>query len=320
MMQGYFVISEHNFTNEDINNLLYFYFPLIKSEGLTLYQYFLSIKNSNQAINYDFLEQIFKINSATFHKNRIILEAVYLIQTFYDNDSKKYIIALKKPLFPIQISKNPYLRPCIVQKITKPVYENLLAWFIKQDKKPQNSLVDLHKLANISKKFYEVFDCKKPEIQLQQQDLLLFQGVESNNAKKVLDFENYHFYLTKEKLRPRLKQILLQIQTQKDFSNHAINSVIEYCFKVNGKIIKNYIEVILDDLWKNNIKSGSDVELELSQIYQSKMKKSSFPANNFHLDENFYATKTAESTKKSTLKSEDLDWIFNELNSGEGWI
>lgn len=323
-MKLYFVISKFSFTQHDLNNLLYFYLPVIKFNCFALFQYFLSIKNIEEAVNHEFLERIFGISLEDFDKSRWILESLNLIETFYDPKQKKYFINLKIPLNPSQIDKNPYIKQLVSQKITAKTYSSLILRFNSNIKKNNNPQIDTLNFYNLSKKFYEVFDVNN---QKTTNLLAIDKNFDNKKAKEELNFENYHLYLTKKLIRPRVRNSLESYQKEKNFSNYAINSVIEYSYKVNSQIVFNYMKKILDDLWENKIIKGEDVDIELEEIFKLKQKnKKKLPNTKIKTD---FASKketvpmqtnNKDLSSDSKNNSDEIDWIVNELNSGDGWI
>ncbi|ADQ90579.1 chromosome replication initiation protein [Mesomycoplasma hyopneumoniae] len=323
-MHPCFVISKFDFNKNDLNNLLYFYYPIIGSQCSTLFRYLLSIKNVDETVDYEFLEKIFEINFENFNKNREILESLNLIETFYDSEQKKYFINLKAPLNSNQIDKNPYLKSLIVQKITLSTYTNLIQKFKNTQKISKNKQIDTLNLRNLSKKFYELFELNSEKIN----NLLTFpEDFDNKKAKKGLDFEDYHLYLAKKIIRPRVRNALKAYQNERNFSNYAINCVIDYCYKTNNQIIFNYMKKILDDLWDNKIINGKDVEIELKEIFKQKQKNSQKllilkNKNNLVYIED--EKQLEKNSKVSNLETKnnlgEIDWIVDELNSGEGWL
>ncbi|ATP59677.1 chromosome replication initiation protein [Mesomycoplasma dispar] len=322
-MQLYFVTSSSNFSQNDLNNLLYFYLPIVKHKCFSLFHYFLTIKNLGETVNYTFLENVFKIGIEEFHKNREILESLNLIETLYDSSEKKYFINLKTPLNSSQIDKNPYLKSLISDEISLETYSNLMLRFKKKLKISKNSQIDTTNFYNLSKKFYEIFGLNKENTT----NIINFpENFDNKTAKEELNFEDYHLYLTKKLIRPRTRNLLYAYQNEKNFSNYAINSVIEYSYKVNNDIVFNYMKKILDDLWKDEIIKGSDVDLELNEIFKLKIKNSEKQLNSKVKNtlKNNIQRKIKPISKsldsKQQKNSVDNNWIFNELNSGEGWL
>ncbi|MHA0298369.1 DnaD domain-containing protein [Mesomycoplasma ovipneumoniae] len=321
-MHSCYVISNSDIDQNDLNNLLYFYFPVVKFQGYLLFQYFLTIKNANEPINFDFLDKIYSISLDNFNKTREILECLNLIQTFYDSQKEKYFIEIKKPLNSEQIDKNPYLKPLITEKITDKRYLSLISKFKNNFEKFDSRQIETDNFHNLSKKFYEIFGQNNQNIST------IFNCVknsDNNEAKKELNFEKYHLFLTGYSMKPRLRNSLLKYVEERSFSNWAINNVIEYCFKVGNQVKFNYIKKILDSLWDDQIISGADVELELEEIFRTKIKnknKSESAKTKKIIDPESSAKKIAKakSPKKSKVETPEMinaiSWFIdeNEIN------
>ena len=179
----YTVLNRTILTNEDKNNLIALYEPIIGPIAISLYLTLWRDLDYNQYMSKDYnhhhLMTIIKTDLQSIKVAREALEAVGLLRTFYkEGDVNSYVYELYSPMSPKEFLNHPVLNIVLYNNIGKVEYDA-----IKQNY--QNINVDLSEYEDISKTLNMTFKSSNivPEFDVRDRQYL------SVNASNVIDFE-----------------------------------------------------------------------------------------------------------------------------------
>ncbi len=156
----YKVVNKTILTNNDKNNLISLYEPIIGSLPislyLTLWRELDSLEKSSIDFTHHHLMTLMKENLENIKRAREILEACGLIKTYYYEGSvNKYIYELYSPMNPYEFFNHPIFNVILYSNIGKNEYEHLKNMY-KQFK------IDMKDYTDISKSMDEVFQSVSP--------------------------------------------------------------------------------------------------------------------------------------------------------------
>lgn len=179
----YTVLNRTILTNEDKNNLIALYEPIIGPIAISLYLTLWRDLDYNQYMSKDYnhhhLMTIIKTDLQSIKVAREALEAVGLLRTFYkEGDVNSYVYELYSPMSPKEFLNHPVLNIVLYNNIGKVEYDA-----IKQNY--QNINVDLSEYEDISKTLNMTFKSSNivPEFDVRDRKYL------SVNASNIIDFE-----------------------------------------------------------------------------------------------------------------------------------
>ena len=179
----YTVINKTILTNEDKNNLIALYEPIIGSSAVSLYLTLWSDLDKLQIQSRDYTHHhlmcLMKLDLNTLKKAREALEAVGLLKTYYkEGDVSSYIYELYSPLPAKDFLQHPILNVVLYNNLGKKEYENIISFYQKI-----NFNLDGYK--DISKSINETFSSSTeiPEYIIKDKE---YQSI---NAKDIVDFD-----------------------------------------------------------------------------------------------------------------------------------
>lgn len=179
----YRIINKTILTNEDKNNLISLYEPIIGPIAVCLYLTLWKDLDYQQLSSKDFnhhhLMTIIKSNLETIKKAREALEAVGLLRTFYkEGEVNFYIYELYSPLSPKEFLNHPIFNVVLYNNIGKSEYEN-----IKNTYQSVND--DLSDYEEISQTINMTFKSSTviPEFEVRDRSKL------NISAKEIIDFD-----------------------------------------------------------------------------------------------------------------------------------
>ena len=179
----YTVLNRTILTNEDKNNLIALYEPIIGPIAVSLYLTLWRDLDYNQYMSKDYthhhLMTIIKTDLQSIKIAREALEAVGLLRIFYkEGDVNSYVYELYSPMSPKEFLNHPVLNVVLYNNIGKSEYDA-----IKQNY--QNINVDLSGYEDISKTLNMTFKSSNivPEFDVRDRKYL------SVNASNIIDFE-----------------------------------------------------------------------------------------------------------------------------------
>ena len=179
----YTVINRTILTNEDKNNLIALYEPIIGSAPTSLYLTLWSDLDKLQIQSRDYthhhLMVLTKLDLNTLQKARESLESVGLLKTYYkDGEVSSYIYELYSPLPPKEFFNHPILNVVLYNNLGKKEYENIICLYQKIN-------FNLDGYQDISKSINETFVSSTELAEFDVKD----KEYQSINAKDVIDFD-----------------------------------------------------------------------------------------------------------------------------------
>lgn len=179
----YTVVNKTILTNEDKNNLISLYEPIIGpiaiSLYLTLWRDLDTLEIMSRDFNHHHLMTIIKSDLETIRLARESLEAVGLIRTFFkEGDVNSYVYELYSPLSPKEFLSHPIFNVVLYNNIGKSEYESIKNTYQKLN-------IDLNGYEDISKSINMTFKSSTivPEFDVKDKNKL------NVNATDVIDFE-----------------------------------------------------------------------------------------------------------------------------------
>ena len=179
----YTVVNKTILTNEDKNNLISLYEPIIGpiaiSLYLTLWRDLDTLEIMSRDFNHHHLMTIIKSDLETIRLARESLEAVGLIRTFFkEGDVNSYVYELYSPLSPKEFLSHPIFNVVLYNNIGKSEYESIKNTYQKLN-------IDLNGYEDISKSINMTFKSSTivPEFDVKDKNKL------NVKATDVIDFE-----------------------------------------------------------------------------------------------------------------------------------
>lgn len=142
-------------TPSDNDNMLKFYLPILGAQAVTLYNYLYSKIKEDKYYHSEFtfsgLCAFLKLDEVQLSESRNKLEAIGLIQTFFNSQTNKLMFVIKRPLNKEEVKNNRLLKNALVECLGKDIVDSLLnANVFKSVIKPEY-------VQNISANFFDVF-------------------------------------------------------------------------------------------------------------------------------------------------------------------
>ena len=179
----YTVVNRTILTNEDKNNLINLYEPIIGPIATSLYLTLWRDLDCNQYMSKDYnhhhLMTIIKTDLSSIKLAREALEAVGLLRTFYkEGDVNSYVYELYSPMTPKEFLNHPVLNVVLYNNIGKSEYDAIRNIY-------QNINIDLDDYKDISKSLNMTFKSSSvvPEFDVRERKCL------DVNANGIIDFE-----------------------------------------------------------------------------------------------------------------------------------
>ena len=178
----YTVINKTILTNEDKNNLIALYEPIIGSSATSLYLTLWSDLDKLQIQSKDYTHHhlmcLMKLDLNTLLKAREALESVGLLKTYYKNgEVSSYIYELYSPLPPREFFHHPILNVVLYNNLGKKEYGNIISLYQKIN-------FDLEGYEDITKSINETFTSSTELVEFDIKD----KEYQSINAKDIIDF------------------------------------------------------------------------------------------------------------------------------------
>ncbi len=314
----YFAIQKNTFiSSEDLSNLREFYGSVLGAEPIFLYEYLLDLgKNS------DFVQTNFDFSALTLFLNmdaqkldfaRKSLEAIGLINTYYDNKKAITVFSLQKPLDAQGIKNNTFISQLIIKRLGKSHFD-----FLIKNKLNKINLLTGEQYEDATTSFFDVFDFEvsqtnskrideflidlgkrtKHELEIKQMAktikaspmrLEIGNVLYSNEYEGILKLSSLEFYTQLFDQQPTeiaQKYLLEWKKTVKD--DRVINLVLylaflklgtaakkgERCFKLANSLIKEVNQKHI--IGFDNIENYLDGKFEFSNEYNDVYKQKSF--------------------------------------------
>ncbi len=285
MNNDFYLQTLDNIDNNDLRTLRLFYGPIIGNNATLLYHHLVDSFNfNNGSINkkysFSIVSKLLSISIDELSNAREKLEAISLIKSYLDYDNN-IIIELKKPLDVNHLAKNELISSLIINNIGRELFEQLVNSKAKYSYS-KNNLVD------ISKKYSEIYDVKSvlnSEIQNLNFDFNI-----TNTHDLCFKLSPLEFIKCMTKKEPITSYIVLVNNLRKsNFSDSAINLIINHSFAINGKLVVNYVLTIAKSYREKNLFEAHQIDTDLAFALASKNANNSSKEEMNNLNNNLEA-------------------------------
>jgi replication initiation and membrane attachment protein DnaB len=270
----YFFIENFNkISSSDFNLVRLFYLPIIGPNSTILYEYLSSLDQSDSAykpgVNIDELSKSLAISIEDLNLAKRNLEAVGLIKTFTKNDNKNGLITILKPLTLEKFISNDILKSNLSKRIGDIALEKLIL-----NNKPRP--VSKNDYIETSAKYFDMFDFSFEESAKEYvtADLKLPTFSNHDDAVKALTPDQYIRFIDKGAITFGQKEYIGYARNI-GLCDQSINTILNYSFECNGRIVVNFIKKITNDLYERNLISFKEISDSLNESIQVRKGKQS---------------------------------------------
>ena len=268
----YFFVE--NFNKIDLNELNFvrqFYLPIIEHNSTILYEYLFSLDQSDSAykpgVNIDELSKLISMSMDDLILAKKNLEAVGLIRTFAKNDNKSGLITILKPLTLDKFISNDVLKSNLLKKIGEIMFEKLVL-----EHKPRP--ISKNEYIEISAKYFDMFDYSfEKEKEYETNDLKLPTFENHIDAIKSLTPNQYIQFLDKGAMTFGQKEYI-NFSRNIGLCDQSINTILNYSFECNGRIVVNFVKKITNDLYERNLITLKEITDSLNDSISARKSKS----------------------------------------------
>ncbi len=269
----YFFIENFNkITSDEFNFVRLFYLPIIGPNSTVLYEYLGSLDQMDSAykpgVNINDLSKSMAISLDDLILAKKNLEAVGLIRTFTKNDNKNGLITLLKPLTLEKFIVNDILKSNLLKRIGEIALEKLIL-----SHKPRP--ISKNDYIETSAKYFDMFDYSFDEEQLPEYktaDLKLPNFDNHNDAMKALTPDQYIQFIDKGAITFGQKEYI-GYSRNIGLCDQSINTILNYSFECNGRIVVNFVKKITNDLYERNIITFKEISDALNDSIQARKGK-----------------------------------------------
>ncbi|MGL5733164.1 MAG: hypothetical protein ACRCXE_03775 [Metamycoplasmataceae bacterium] len=269
----YFFVENFNKINTDeFKFVRNFYLPIIGPNSTILYEYLASLDQSDNAykpgVNLESLSKLLSMSSEDLILAKKNLEAVGLIRSFNKNDNKNGLITILKPLTLEKFIENDMLRSNLSKRIGDIMVERLIL-----EHKPRP--ISKKDYVEVSAKYFDMFDYsfeQSTDDQYQTADLKLPAFESNNDAIKSLTPEQFIRFLDKGSITFGQKEYI-NYSRNIGLCDASINTILNYSFENNGRVVVNYVKKITNDLYERNLITYKEIVDALNDSMKSKQVK-----------------------------------------------
>ena len=263
----FFIELKSELSQRDFSNLRLLYTPIIGLKATmlfqTLFDYFDLNKESRTFYSLVEFKLVLNLNELELEKARKKLEATGLLRTFEKGDNRTFIFRLNPPLTPSAFKQNKFLYSKIINATNELYFER-----IELNRKER--YIAKVEYTEITTKYQDMFDLEVIENNLQNTLEIALPSVKSKtDAITSLVPPQFTFYLTKKRVSPSQLRIFQNLQNQ-GLSSEALNTIIDYSFTINNKIVANHIKKIAEDFIEKDFKDVYSITVELKAALESK--------------------------------------------------
>ena len=303
----YFFIENFNkITSDEFNFVRLFYLPIIGPYSTVLYEYLSSLDQIDNAyktgVNIDDLAKSLAMSEEELILAKKNLEAVGLIRTFVKNDNKNGLITLLKPLTLEKFILNDILKSNLSKRIGEIALEKLIT-----SHKPRP--ISKNDYIETSAKYFDMFDYSFEENEIKEyetSDLKLPNFENHNDAIKALTPDQYIQFIDKGAMTFGQKEYI-NFSRNIGLCDRSINTILNYSFECNGRIVVNFVKKITNDLYERNLITFQDIYNSLNDSIQSRKAKKTSP------DLDWGHFESGNITTKDTVMNEIKEVSLNEL-------
>ncbi|WP_426460922.1 hypothetical protein [Mycoplasma hafezii] len=170
---SYFAVQkEQHISSEDLTNLRELYGSILGAEPIFLYETLLDFSKGTNfqktSIDFNSLSIFCAMEIEHLEIARKKLEAIGLINTYYDNKKAITVFTLQKPLDAIGIKNNMFISDLIIQKLGKSQFD-----FMIKNKSKKVSVLSGKQYEDATTSFFEMFNLEKQEEEAKRVDQFL---------------------------------------------------------------------------------------------------------------------------------------------------
>ncbi|MGL5205722.1 MAG: hypothetical protein ACRC7B_02295 [Metamycoplasmataceae bacterium] len=269
----YFFVENFNKINaDDLKFVRSFYLPIISPNSTILYEYLASLDQHDNAykpgVNLNDLSKLLSMSLDDLILAKKNLEAVGLIRSFSKNDNKNGLITILKPLTLEKFLENDMLKSNLTKRIGDIMFEQLIL-----EHKPRP--ISKKDYIEVSAKYFDIFDYSfedRSDYQYQTSDLKLPAFKNNDDAIKSLIPEQFIRFLDKGSITFGQKEYI-NYSRNIGLCDASINTILNYSFENNGRIVVNYVKKITNDLYERNLISYKEIVDALNDSMKSKQAK-----------------------------------------------
>ncbi len=269
----YFFVENFNKIHlNELNFVRCFYLPIIGPNSTILYEYLSALDQSDSAykpgVNINELSKSLAMSIDDLIVAKKNLEAVGLIRTFAKNDNKSGLITILKPLNLDKFIANDILKSNLLKKIGEIMVEKLIL-----EHKPRP--ISKNDYIEVSAKYFDMFDYSfenENKNEYQTADLKLPSFENHHDAIKALTPNQYIQFLDKGAITFGQKEYI-NFSRNIGLCDQSINTILNYSFECNGRIVVNFVKKITNDLYERNLITLKDITNSLDDSISARKSK-----------------------------------------------
>ena len=231
----YVVLNKGILNNEDKNNLITLYEPIIGAVATSLYLTLLSdldkLEIQSNEFTHHHLMCLMKIDLNSIKKSREVLESVGLIKTYFkEGEVSSYVYELYSPLSAKEFLSHPIFNVVLYNNLGKKEYENIKGLYQKIN-------FDFSEYEDISKSINDTFKSSTivPEFDVRDKEY------NSVNAKNVVDFDALissipKNILNEKALNKRMKELINNLAFIYNLDTLKMSEIIRNTLNESGYI------------------------------------------------------------------------------------
>ncbi|QGZ97204.1 hypothetical protein GE118_00100 [Mycoplasma sp. NEAQ87857] len=288
----YSVQKDTHISSEDLSNLRELYGSILGPCPIFLYESLLDfVKGANMrqsTCEFRVLSVYLNMTVEQLEDARIKLEAIGLLNTYFDNKKLITVFSLQKPLDAMKLKKNDYISKLIISKIGKPNFKDLI-----KHKSNNIHILNSSQYEDVSANFFEVFNDDSNKETLT--DLFIKAGKAKRNEQQSstlnrtmsiplklnighVQYNNEYEAILKLSAKDFLLQILErelnddEINYLNKWSNvfedaKAINLISYLAFINNNKKWLNQAQSWMNEVYERSLVEFNDLENYLDQKF-----------------------------------------------------
>lgn len=289
----FFVENFEKISQNDLNFIRCFYLPIIGPNSYVLYDYLSNLEQKDSAykpgVNLEDLSKLLSMSLDDINLGKKNLEAIGLIRTFAKNDDKNGLISILKPVNLDTFIINDLLKSSLIKRIGDIMFEKLIF-----EHKPRP--VSKNDYIEISAKYFDMFDYsfKDDEKEYVTADLKLPTFDNYKDAIKGLTPIQFIEFIDKGSITIGQREYV-NFARNIGLSDPSINTILNYSFECNGRVVVNFVKKITNDLYDRKITTFKEISNSLNDSIVSRKRKNIGEELDWgHLDEKMVQSETKE--------------------------
>ncbi|MDK2819488.1 MAG: hypothetical protein KFW07_01495 [Mycoplasmataceae bacterium] len=267
----FFVENFEKIAQNDLNFIRCFYLPIIGPNSFVLYDYLSNLEQKDSAykpgVNIEELSKVLSMSIEDISLGKKNLEAIGLIRTFAKNDNKNGLITILKPLNLDKFLINDLLRSNLIKRIGDIMFEKLIF-----EHKPRP--VSKNDYIETSAKYFDMFDYsfKENDKEYVTADLKLPTFDNCEDAIKGLTPIQFIEFIDKGSITVGQREYV-NFARNIGLCDQSINTILNYSFECNGRVVVNFVKKITNDLYDRKITTLKEISNSLNDSIISRKRK-----------------------------------------------